>query len=863
MTRAWTLTVAVLAGALALGLACGGEDAPSPAPTASPASTATATPSPSPSPTATPSPTPSPSPTATPSPTLSPAATATASATPAPTATATASATPAPTATVTPTPEAATATTLAVFSTQVSETRTAEGWERTRRVYALDIGAGTYWRVFDYPYKWTARVLTANGSILFADGERVRRFAPDGRDETTLYEGEAIHEISVSPDGAKVAVLQGGGVLTILDVATGAHIAQRDGFAERSLGNWSSASDRVAVVDVDKSWTEWMESDTAILDLHGALRVPPPDLGNLSPDFRHAIRIHIDGSGVASGFDVIELESGRAVHAVTAEADTFIALRPGWQLGPDRFAWFEMSRRIGGGVCRYDLTSRPREAGSVTAAVSCAHPNSIADVDIDWWEEGFTGENAVVGPRILNIASGAISKPARDEWRRMRTDATRLSTRERCGFNKVAAVCNLFYEGRPIWTGPALKAAGLIELDGPFAPRGVEVRVPPRPSAPQAPPARAEMAGPLLVWSEAAGHEADAGADGAERFHGRRRVMVHDAGTGRSWRAFDYRYPPPYYVRGNYPAMQVQAGRAGFTVWVEDGWNAGSVRHVSLEGRETTLVEHRAIRGVLLSPSGERVVVQIGLDVSDGAFLIFDLPSGRLNRRVARSDLEARLFPPGEWRDEWRGESQRIAIHIESARWSADETAISVVGVYSVHDGTGVFGYLRVGVLSLDGAFRPLPWGVTDQALSPDFRHIARGRNNDGEYVAYHWVNLDIVDVATGRVVRSVGVGEESGSPNTADDWGWTADGRFAWSRGYQSRASAAPDDEAEAHPVRVLDVRSGEIERVARGEHFADARASASCPDDDPVGRCAILLDGEVVGRGQWAEVIGVVALD
>ena len=831
----------VLAGVIALGLACGGEDAPSPAPTASPASMATATPSPSPSPalTATPSPAPSPTPTATPSSTPS------------------------------PTP-AATTTTLAVFSTLVRETRTAEGREWTRRVYVLDVAKGTYWRVFDYPYKWTARVLTANGSILFADGERVRRFAPDGRDETTLYEGEAIHEISVSPDGAKVAVLQGGGVLTILDVATGAHIAQRDGFAERSLGIWSSASDRVAVVDVDKGWTEWAESDTAILDLHGALRVPPPDLGHLSPDFRHAIRVHfetVDGwRDVASGFDVIELESGRAVHTVTAEADTFIALRPGWQLGPDRFSWFEMSRRIGGGVCRYDLTSRSREAGSVTAAVSCAHPNSIADVDIDWWEEGFTGENAVVGPRILNIASGAISKPARDEWRRMRTDATRLSTRRRCGFSKVAAVCNLFYEGRPIWTGPALKVAGLINLDGPFAPQGVEVRAVPRPSAPHAPPARAEMAGPLLVWSEAAGYEAEAGADGAERFHGLRRVMVHDAGTGRSWRAFDYRYPPPYHVTDlnpgfvdSRPETQVQAGRAGFTVWVEDGWRAGSVRHVSLEGRETTLVEHRAIRGVLLSPSGERAVVQLGLDDTDPALLIFDLPSGRLHRRVDFSDL--RPWFPDEWWDE--GVIRLGPVRFEPTRWNADETAFSVVGVHAEYDGAGIVVNSRTGVLSLDGAFRPLPPDVNDQALSPDFRHIARGRNNDGEYVAYHWVNLDIVDVVSGRVVRSVGVGEESGSPNTADDWGWTADGRFAWSPGYQSRASASPDDEAEAHPVRVLDVRSGEIERVAPEEHFADARASASCPDDDPVGRCSILFDGEVVGRGQWAEVVGVVALD
>ena len=809
-----SVAIAVLVGVIALGLACGGGDAPTPAPTASPTSTATATPSPAPSPS-----------------------------------------------------PIAMSTTLAVFSTLASEIRTAEGWERTRRVYVLDVGAGTYWRVFDYPYEWSMRLLTANGSIVFADGERVRRFAPDGRDETVLYEGEAIHDISVSPDGAKVVVLQGSGVLTILDVATGARIAQRDGFANRSLGNWSSASDRVAVVD--KGWTEWVESDMAILDLSGALRVPPPDLGNLSPDFRHAIRTHIaadDWSNVVSRFDVIELESGRAVHTVTAEADTFIVPFPDWWLGPDRFTWFEMSRRIGGGPCTFDLTMRPRETGSVTAA-SCAVPTSIAHWDINWWEEGFTGEDAVVGPRVLDIASGAIRELTQDEWRGMRADATRLSTRRRCGFSGEAAVCNLLYEGRPIWTGPALEAAGLIELDGPFAPRGVEVRAAPRPSAPQSPPARAEMAGPLIVWSEAGGYEAETGENGAERFHGLRRVMVHDAGTGRSWRAFDYRYPPPYYVTAinpeyadSRPDTQVQASRAGFTVWVEDGWNAGSVRHVSLEGRETTLVEHRAIRGVLLAPSGERAVVWTGLDAMDGAFLIFDLPSGRLHRRVALSDL--RPWFPDEWWDE--GRIRYWPASIEPTRWSADETAFSVVGTHAGYDGAGIDLDSRTGVLSLDGAFRLLPPDVTERALSPDFRHMARGRNDAGEYWSYHWANLDIVDTATERVVRSVPVGERTdGRGLFNDDWGWVDDARFAWSPGYRSRASAGPDGEAEAQPVEVLDVRTGGIERVAPGEHFADERASASCPDDDPVGRCAILLDGEVVGRGQWAEVVGVVALD
>ncbi len=589
--------------------------------------------------------------------------------------------------------------------------------------------------------------------------------------------------------------------------------------------------------------------------------------GNLSPDFRHAIRLRrTDTTGVASGFEVMDLERGRVVRTVIADVDTFVIPWPDWWLDTDRFSWFEISRRLSGGLCPYDLTSRPREAGSVTAAHSCAGPVSIAYSAIAWWEAGFEGESVVVGPRIVDVASGAIRKPTQSEWRRMRADAPRLSARGFCGLRRGGAACSLWYEGRPIWTGPDLEVVGLIELDAPFTPRGVAVHPAPRPSASQSPPSREEMAGPLLAWSEAGGYEAEAGEDGVERFHALRRVMVHDAGTGRSWRAFDYRYPPPDYVVDLHPgyadndaAAQVQLARAGFTVWVEDGWNAGTVRYVSLEGRETTLVEHRGIRGVLLSPSGERAVVRTGPDgMEDGALLIFDLPSGRLHQRVALSDLLAR-FP-----DEWRGDGGLRWIRLDPARWNTDETAFSVVAVLS--DWAGGIGYSRTGLLSFDGVFRLLPPDVNDeQALSPDFRYIARGRGNTGEYEGYYWLSLDIVDAATGRIVRSVPVGERTDGRGIVDgDREWVDNNRFAWSPGYDRYDPASPPE--EAHPVELLNVRTGEIERLAPEEYFArfpGERASASCTDDDPIGLCSVLLDGEVVGRGQWAEVIGVVAID
>ena len=875
---AGSVAATALAVVAALAMSCGGDAPPTPSPTF----TATAAP-----PTATVTTPATAPPTATVTTPAPPTATATATATPVPTATATA---PAPTATGTatapPSPSPA-PTTLAVFSTLVSEAYREEGWEWARRVYVIDTGTGTYWRVFDYLYEGTTRLLTANGSIVFADGERVRRFALDGRDETTLYEGEAIRELSVSPDGAKVAFTDADGIL-VLDVASGEQVLRARHDAELaallpdasdtsfSLERWNDVGNAIAITASDGG----TRNRTGILALDGELQVLPRNRGNLSPDFRHAIRNRLTdttGYGVVSGFEVIELESGRAAHTVIADADTFVIPWPGWWLGPDRFSWFEMSRKIGDSPCRYDLTARPREAGNVTAAHTCIGPIGIAYNDIAAWEEGFDGESAIVGPRILDVASGAIRMPAQDEWRRMRADAPRLSTRGFCGFRQGGATCSLLYQGRPIWTGPDLEAIGLIEPDEPFAPRGVEVRAVPRPSAPQPPPARAEMAGPLLVWSEAGGYEAETGDDGAERFHALRRVMVHDAGTGRSWRAFDYRYPPPSYAY-IHPTVQVQAARAGFTVWVEDGWNAGAVRFISLEGRETTLAQGGGARGVLLAPSGERAIVRTGAEDMEGALLIFDLPSGRLHRRIDLSVLRARsLFP-----DEWRGEGE-FRLDLVPARWSEDETRISVVAIrYPDWDLSGLASYNSLqysgdyltGVLSLDGSFRLLPPDVIERALSPDFRYIARGRNPAGEFVSRweSWEGLAIIDMATGRVVRSVPVGERTGMALRDDDWGWTADGRFAWGPGISAppetrwappRPPRPPGDEDDPHPVELLDVRTGGIERVAPDEYFTDERASASCPEDDPIGRCSVLLDGEVVGRGQWAQVIGVVALD
>lgn len=212
--------------------------------------------------------------------------------------------------------------------------------------------------------------------------------------------------------------------------------------------------------------------------------------------------------------------------------------------------------------------------------------------------------------------------------------------------------------------------------------------------------------------------------------------------------------------------------------------------------------------------------------------------------------------------------------------WNADETAFAIAcGDCDSPSGT----------LTLDNEFTALPPDTLSRgftilslafvngdydALSPDFRYVAVGKEPSAR--SDRWDAIDVVEVAGGRVARTVPVREPSGAAVGPSGWGWTRDGRFAWSPGngfdFEHGRIIAGGGDGE---VWLLDVETGATERLSARAYAArrsrptsptvdDPEFGVSCPGGaDLVQWCSVLLDGEAVGAGRWAEAIGFVALD
>lgn len=203
-------------------------------------------------------------------------------------------------------------------------------------------------------------------------------------------------------------------------------------------------------------------------------------------------------------------------------------------------------------------------------------------------------------------------------------------------------------------------------------------------------------------------------------------------------------------------------------------------------------------------------------------------------------------------------------------RWTLDEDAVSIV--YAVP------GEEQAGILTLAGEFHPLPAGVAERNLAPGLRHFVQwwavqdeARNDeqgdDGEGPKA-W-SFDIVEVPGGRTLYTVAA--QAGGGSSAGDWRWVswewADANtFAWSNGFDFHSfrlggkAPPPVDE-----VKVLDITTGEIEILtgsAYATRFATPGASVNCTEDT-IRPCSVLIDGEVVGQGRWATIIGSIDLE
>ena len=528
-------------------------------------------------------------------------------------------------------------------------------------------------------------------------------------------------------------------------------------------------------------------------------------------------------------FDVVGADTGRLLWTVEAEDggivpyDTRVWGRAGaldeaiWGSRPDSYIYFAYRGRP---ASFFD--SVHDRVGSAWSAWNAGHQTS-----------GLTAW-------ILELETGVKRPLTHAEWL-ARQDRR---VQEACYSAADRPVCVLSFQGSLVWEGDP-HFIGLSRPTGPIVLRNPELPSPAAPGiGPPDPPSRQEMIGPLLIyllW----GAESDRDEDGEVQLFVHADVMIHDDGSGRGWRSLSQRIALP-----GAPLRSVWPARGGFVTH-----HARTVSYVAADGQvEAVLVsdipEREAVSEVMVTPDGEQVAIVMRRDEApegyiDGGqalwpasytLLVFDLVSRDL---VMREEFEE-LGP---------------VAHISN--WSEDGLAFTVeLGGYD--------GQHLAGVVYLDrGVFTRPPEGV-DQSyyLSPDLRHAVRTSPA-----------AEIIEYESGQVVRPL---DPLGRRLSA--WRWIAVDQFAWSSEESPGQFNLWTNRVERGiraDVAVLTVSTGEIETMDSDEYLerfapgadssgstAPDRARVECPEDSAL-TCQVLLDGEILGEGRVAQVVGFVALD
>ena len=800
MALRWVLAMAAM---LAVALACGG-DAPAPPPTA------TATPASTPTPVASPPSTPVPTPVVTPTPTATPMPTPTPEPTP----------TPFPT----PTGPAVTVTgPLVVFSDRIGEV-TWVGDDRrrveTRRVYVYDLGADTYWAAFDYQ---DAVIELAGASLIVWTEGQLRRVGLNGYTEAVLFEADGdgtagTAELKASPDGTKVALLYDG-TLLVLDVATGEELLRLP-LSRGRLGNWHADGNSLAV-------TSGSRVQVTLVSLDGTLRVLPE--GWLSPDLRYAVRF--TGSSdywgiVREGFEVVDVQSDAVLATVVPENHPWLVpyevvtqqnwpndwYGTGWRSSPDQYMYFEITSGEGKYSFQYGTILPDWEYGTSV------------------WNAGYYG---VLEPRILDISTSDHRALPRAEWHSIQREL--LRSKCSMGWWRPAGnpECILLYGDEFAWHGVDIRSIGIVETD-PFFMHGItSVERWRQPDAPTL-PAREDLIGPILVWSVQGetGYALD--DHGSLRLYEQRHLMLYDEETEKTWK-----YTPRkqfYHPSQEYPG--VAAVKDGLIMWEWDG----TLDYVNLFSQTPqTIVEDTGDWiNVITSPNGSMVVVEwVGFWAPDRPAMVYSIPAGEEIFSFRKSEISV--------------DSSKLRCHGGSNFISVNRWGMQGNDLVLTTMGEGGCDAL-LGTLSIDGSYTDRTTLGCLSCLSPDLR--------------YYFTGESIIETSSGSEIWSLDIDDYIVANSYYRTW--TSPEHFAWSSGerlglfdfqYQRIEFGA-----ESAEVSVLHVPTGEVEVMDSAEYLArfhpDSRARAECPDDR-TQPCRILLDGEVVGEGLWASIIGFIELD
>ena len=708
-----------------------------------------------------------------------------------------------------------------------------------RRVSLYDVGAERYWTAFDYRNVRSnlgshrvnrSAVQLAGTHLLVWSLGQVHRVDLTGHTEAGLFEHAEIRAIEVSPDGTHVAVLYGWpGTLVVLDSASGTErlrVASDDPAlgplrnggrtARLELGDWHADGNALSIT-ADDYGTDL----TAIVKSNGSIRVLPQDWF-LSPDLRYAIRFGevIEATSrtrhapLWDRWEVVDVETGRLLWTI---ADEDGIQRP---YGFPSAIWLGQSQYVafaawsaGGGI----LDTATGEIGSLTPDI----------------------RRLLQGPVLSNCK-------IRDKY-----DPSR------------SAPCDVRYDGRVVWEGAGEWTwyLGIIQLPGRFALRGITLLDRGRDLAPGPPPPREEMVGPLLIYEvgrarvlsedQLASRNQNEVLSGYYPFGQARRVIAHDAGTGRTWSVLAYpgaSYSPS--VHAAYGGLVADTGPR--------------LVYVAPDGQAKTLSDQPvAPYEFQVSPDGRKVVVARS---HPDRLVVLALPSGNPILRIDGADLIAALglVPPKDG-DLWIDLNE----YGENV-WTADSAAI-LVRVTASLEGGHTTKWLGGGMVALDGEIRLVscvPEEPPLWCLSPDGRYTVRGGDSGSSFRSWDWSSFDIIERATGRLLRTVQVG---GTIPYQPYWEWASTEQFAWSTegsssGIFNFTSQRPDFNVGRANVSVLDIASGTIEVMDSTEYLTrfrpPPRATSDCPEN-PAQPCRILLDGAAVGEGRWPSIVGFVDLD
>ncbi len=756
--------------------------------------------------------------------------------------------TPEPTPTPFPTPTGPAVTVtgpLIVFSDRIGEV-TWVGDDRrrveTRRVYVYDLGADTYWAAFDYQ---DAVIELAGASLIVWTEGQLRRVGLNGYTEAVLFEADGdgtadAAELKASPDGAKVALLYDG-TLRVLDVATGEELLRLP-LSRGRLGNWHADGHSLAM-------TDGPNGQTVLVSLDGTQRELPEEWC-LSPDLRYALPhgrcSYSFGELPYLGwefFGLIDVETGQLLQVVVAE-DGYEIVPWAWS-GPDQFVYLVLtppnvprhSSTFREARIYLDAWKRNLEIYARREGIETFEPRLL---DIKTEDS--------VQPRLRRVETGESEVLTRDQWNESHVPYPHVV----CNYNAwgrdpTLPGCHLIDEKRIVWEGGRdLRLVGRVDLDEPVVVRGISPALRWRQPATEALPSRQEIVGPLLAWSIQAGSKHETTEDGGRRLYEMRRVMVHDEGTGRTWRAFDYRSAHPE-IRWDHTLAWVDTARNGFLVW---GGINDAVHYIGLDRQHDHAFRAWNVRwdNIRISSDGTRAaVLMYGYGLR-----IFDVQSGDITLEITNEDLLLFVRDAHEL-NEW---DEPLWI----SPWNNDGTA------FAMSFGTPIGGETITGIFSLHDGFTLLPsvyLGPYD--FSPDFGYVAYGL-----YSLEIW---KIADLSSPFLSLQTELTPSKNGRRYFSDWEWSSSEHLAQSLYFDFDQREFSELKLDHHipgtpfdEINVLHIPTGELEVMDSAEYLArfhpDSRARAECPDDR-TQPCRILLDGEVVGEGLWASIIGFIELD